>query len=198
MSARQLEARWSTRSSCQARVEAHHTDLQDEALWYYAACGPLAGLRSRFPPLSGRFRTFSKYRAKTPPFSRRFSQIMTGDRPACAGMTGLSCAAPLAAGKECRSNETRPPTAVRRPQIAIHPSILHLVSVFQKNNARLRTAKHKASTPRHTSRSSRGKRLCGSTRFMLHALAFNDLRQECAPGGWHPYCITGWRICSEE
>lgn len=103
---------------------------------------------------------------------------MTGLR---AGIIALSCAAPLAAGKECKSNGTRPPTTVPRAQTMIHPSILHLVSVFHENNIRLGTGKHKASTPRHTSRSSRGKRLCGSTHFVLHALAFSDFRQACAP-----------------
>jgi hypothetical protein len=47
--ARQLEARRSARSSRQTRLEAHHPLLQDEASWYCTTCGPVAGLRLRFP-----------------------------------------------------------------------------------------------------------------------------------------------------
>jgi len=41
--------RRSARSSRPTRVEAHHTVLQDEAPWYSATPGPLAGLKSCFP-----------------------------------------------------------------------------------------------------------------------------------------------------
>jgi hypothetical protein len=42
--ARPLEARRSARSSCQTWPEAHHSVLQNEAPWYYAASRPFAGL----------------------------------------------------------------------------------------------------------------------------------------------------------